>query len=72
MVGGSFHESLRTVAPDLKRSSSPSSIVACVDFEEPSKSDERPMACVLEVGERRRCGGWWDALSDHAGPAMLA
>ena len=43
----SFHQSLRTVALDLKRSSSPLSIVACADFEEPSKSEDRLMGCVL-------------------------
>ena len=44
-----------TVVFELKSSSSPLSIVAIVDLDEPSKSDDRPMVS-REGSKHRKCG----------------
>lgn len=47
----SFRISSLTVALDLKSSSSPLSTVAFFELEEPSRSDDRPMADVPQAGK---------------------
>ena len=60
----SFHISPHTVLFDLKRSSSPLSIIACFDLDEPSRSDDRLMVG-REGSKRRKCGTQSRTLSDR-------
>ena len=60
----SFHISPHTVLFDLKRSSSPLSIVACFDLDEPSRSDDKLMVG-REGSKHGKCGTQSRTLSDH-------